>query len=147
MKSFKLILIALLTAILGLAMASPAFAAGSYGGAGTPFSIYTFDTYAHGYLPSPPASVPSTSTITGVSYALNYSMPGAAPGNMDASICASTGTCTNAYRFTNSTTVFNGLSAKSTTIYFIVRWTNGFSSGTISGGPISFTDSLTVNYT
>ncbi|MGH8961390.1 MAG: hypothetical protein ACRDWT_09305 [Jatrophihabitantaceae bacterium] len=126
---------------------APAFAAGSYGGPGTPFQVSQWNYVYQGFAPTPPSSVPSSSTITGVTYSLNYSSPGAVPSGANLYICYnSLNTCYNAYRFTNSTSSFNGLPASTTSIFFAVRWYNGFSSGTISGGPISFTDSLTVSY-
>lgn len=146
MKAPKVLSVALLAAgILILGSAAPAMAADSYGGAGTPISIYTYNYPRTGYLPSPPASVPASSTITAVSYNLNWSSFGYPTGNMNASLCSSSTNCTVASRYGGSTSFFNGLPA-TTGLYFEATWWHPYLQGTIAGGPIEVETSVSVNY-
>lgn len=140
-------LFAMLLMVLGLA--GPALAAGSYSGAGTSFQLTTYNSQRTGYLPSPPSTVPTTSTITALSYNIDWSSRSSSPGYMELQLC-STGTgakCVAANRFNNTTTFFNGMPA---TTSFVIKaaWRNAspYVSGTLAGGPITVTDSITVSY-
>lgn len=142
MKVPKVFLAAILaTGVLMPSIAGPATAAASYGGAGTPLSISTYNFYRTGFLPIPPSSVPLTSTITGVSYKLDWY----SRGGLDAQLCSSSSNCTTVSPFSSSTTYFNGMSA-GTALYFRVAWKDFLLSGSLPGGPVDVTTSLTVNY-
>jgi hypothetical protein len=136
--------VASMAVLLGLS--GPALAAGTWGGAGTPFSISSYNTVRTGYLPSPDSSVPSTSTITGISYNFDWTSSGFTSGNMSIQLCVSGGSnCITASRFQNTTSAFNGLPATTQFVFKAYFFKTGVS-GTISGGPINVTDSISVGY-
>ncbi len=146
MKTFKMSLLALfavVTAMIGLS--GPALAADSWGGSGTPFSISTYNYTQTGFLPSAPSSVPAGSTITGVSYNFDWTSRSYVGGAMTIALCSSSTNCTAASRFSNSTSFFDGLPAN-TSLYFRASFSSGFKSGTISGGPLNVTTSVSVSY-
>lgn len=151
MKSFKTLVITLLAAAAALVSTeSAAWAAGTYGGAGSPVSLSYYNSTLTGFLPGPPGGISPASTITGVNYTLNWSSPGYQPGYMAATICSNTAgviLCTSASQFTNSTTAFNGKLVSTTQLYFKLTWSNATTSGLIINGPVKVTDSVTVNYT
>jgi hypothetical protein len=127
-----------------LAFATPAHAAGSWGGAGTPFTIGYYNTAFTGFLPSAPSSVPSTSTITNVTYSISYYAPQFPPGSFSAQLCSSSTHCTTVYTYSSSTSYFNGMPAR-TSLYFKASWVRVGGSGAIPGG-VSVTDSIGVSY-
>ncbi len=96
--------------------------------------------------PSAPASVPATSTITGVSYDISYTRPGLAPGSLNSQICATGYGCVAANYPGGSTTTFNGIPA-TTWVYMKFTWLSNspYLYGTIKGG-VDVTDTITVNY-
>lgn len=146
MKVLKVFLATMFaTGILVPVSASPALAADSYGGSGTPFSISTYNSYRTGFLPSPPSSTPSTSTITGVNYNFDWNSRGYSRGSMDALLCSSPSNCTSINQYGSSTAFFNGMPAD-TSLYFRAAWSDFFLSGSLPGGPVSITTGITVNY-
>ncbi len=103
-----------------------------------------YNFYQTSFLPQPPSSVPSSSTITSISYSLDYTAPGFRPGVLDANLCSTTTDCTPINRFGGTTSYFNGRPA-TTSLQIRVRWSNVLLSGAIPGG-VTVTDSITVNY-
>ena len=146
MKAPKILSIAMLAVgISVLGITTPAMAADGYGGSGSPFSLVTYNYYRTGFLPSPPSSVPASSTITAVNYNFDWTSSGYSRGSMSAIICSTSTNCTDASQFNNSTTFFDGLPA-TTSLYFRAAWKDPFMTGTISGGPIDITTSIVVSY-
>lgn len=146
MKTLKTFLgAALAIAFPVLGFSAPAMAAGSYGGAGSTVSLYSYNFYSTSYLPSPPSSVPTSSMITGVNYNMSWTSTGYVRGYLDAVLCSSSTNCTSVSTYGGSTSFFNGLPA-STPLYFRVAWKDAFMTGSISGGPVKVSTSATISY-
>lgn len=127
-----------------IGLAGPANAASSHGGAGTSFTITTYNYFRTGYLPSPPSSVPSTSKVTSISYNLNYTASSYPAGSLDAYLCTTTTNCVQINRFGGTVTAFNGLAA-TTSFQIRAQWYSPTVTGTVPGG-VNVTDSITVSY-
>lgn len=143
MKALKILAgAALAVAAPAVAFSSPAQAAGTWGGAGTPVTLSTYNYLQTGYLPSAPAG--ASGTISSVSYNLNFTAPSYPRGALVGRLCSSSSNCTDVNVYGGTTSFFNGLPA-STSLYFRVAWKDLQMSGSIKGG-VNVTDSVSVSY-
>jgi len=136
-------LLATLAVLLGGTGAAQA--AGSWSGSSSTVNLYNYNFYQTGFTGGGYSSAPAGSTITGVSYDLNYMNSGFASGSLQGLLCSSSSNCVSiSTGYGNVTSFFNGLPANSTDVYFRVRWTHPYLTGSIKNGPIKV-DIMRVN--
>lgn len=134
-RRFLMLATALLTMLaVMIGSSGTAQAAGYWTGSSSTINLSSYNYLYTGYIGTGPSSVPPGSTVSGLTYDLNYMNPGFVSGSLDAYICAnSTSTCTPvSYGYGNTTSAFNGLPAGTTSFFFKVRWSNARLSGTIN---------------